>query len=129
MRSFVFYDDLDLTVATLGGVKGVLWRSNRTYLVLKKRALDTILPVENFDIYFMFPDTTGWRLLNLTQTPYDNEKLPVAIGPSSVAYLTNESGVWNRKAVTGPLSDKKEFDYFTNYDRSVLDIPHVRTPM
>jgi len=121
-----FYDDLDLTVATLAGQKGILWRSNRTNLVLKRRRLDTILPIENFDVYFMFSDSSGWRLLNLTQTPYDNEKLPVAIGPSSVAYLTNESGVWNRKAVTGPLSDKKEYDYHTNYDRSVLG--HTSAP-
>ncbi len=121
-----FYDDLDAGVYTLGGYKGILWRSNRTNLILKKRALDTILPVENFDIYFMFPDTTGWRLLNLTQTPYDNEKKPVAIGGRSVIYLTNESGVWNRKAVTGPLSEKKAYDFITKYDRSILD--HTSAP-
>lgn len=115
-----FYDDLDITVATLADVKGILWRSNRTNLELRKRELDTIMPIENFDVYFMFPDSSGWRLLNLTQTPFDNEKLPVAIGDRSVAYLTNESGVWNRKVVNGPLSDKKDFDYHTNYDRSVL---------
>ena len=122
------YDDLEASVATLGGYKGILWRSNRTNLVLRKRGLDTILPVENFDIYFMVPDTndTGWRLLNLTQTPYHNEKSPVAIGARSVMYLSNESGVWNRKAVTGPLSDKKAYDFYTNYDRSILD--HATRP-
>ncbi|RLD20206.1 MAG: hypothetical protein DRI69_06795 [Bacteroidetes bacterium] len=121
-----FYDDLDAGVYTLGGYKGILWRSNRTNLALKKRKLDTILPVENFDIYFMFPDSTGWQLLNLTQTPYDNEKKPVAIGGSSVIYLTNESGVWNRKAVTGPLSEKKAYDFITKYDRSIID--HTSAP-
>jgi len=30
-----FYDDLDAGVYTLGGYKGILWRSNRTNLVLK----------------------------------------------------------------------------------------------
>jgi hypothetical protein len=121
-----FYDDLDASVYTLGGYKGILWRSNRTNLVLKKRRLDTILPVENFDIYFMFPDSAGWRLLNLTQTPYNNEKKPVAIGGSSIIYLTSESGVWNRKAVTGPLSEKRAYDFMTKYDRSIID--HTSAP-
>ncbi len=121
-----FYDDLDASVVTLGGYQGILWRSNRTNLELKKRKLDTILPVENFDIYFMFPDSAGWRLLNLTQTPYDNEKKPVAIGGRSIIYLTNESGVWNRKAVTGPLSEKKAYDFMTKYDRSIIN--HTSAP-
>jgi hypothetical protein len=121
-----FYDDLDAKVYTLGGYKGILWRSNRTNLVLKKQRLDTILPLENFDIYFMFPDSTGWTMLNLTQTPYDNEKKPVAIGGRSIVYLTDESGVWNRKAVTGPTSEKKAFDFMTKYDRSIVD--HASAP-
>jgi len=121
-----FYDDLDAGVYTLGGYKGILWRSNRTNLVLQNRKLDTILPIENFDIYFMFPDSAGWRLLNLTQTPYDNEKKPVAIGGRSIIYLTNESGVWNRKAVTGPTSEKRAYDFMTKYDRSIID--HTSAP-
>ena len=122
-----FYDDLDAGVYSLAeGTKGILFSSNRTNLELVDRKLDTLLPLENFDIYFMYPDSGSWRLLNLTQTPFVNERQPVAIGPRSVIYLSAESGTWNRKVVHGPLSDQKDIDYITRYNRNIIS--HTSVP-
>ncbi|MDX1408532.1 MAG: hypothetical protein R3330_10375, partial [Saprospiraceae bacterium] len=62
-----FYDDLDLSVVRLQGKRGLLFRSNRTDLAMTERSLDTILPVDYFDIYFMEKTSTGWQLHNLTR--------------------------------------------------------------
>ena len=122
-----FYDDLDAGVYSLGeGTKGILFSSNRTNLTIEPRKLDTLLPVENFDVYFMYPDSGELKLLNLTQTPYLNEWQAKAIGPRSVIYLTNEFGLWNRKVVHGPLSDQKDINYFSSYNRNVIE--HVAVP-
>ena len=115
-----FFDDLDAKVVTLGGVKGVLFRSNRVHSELNVGEYDTIVPIENFDIYFLSQDTAGeWVLNNMTETPDFNEKKPLPLGPQSFTYLSNQSGLWNRKTITNPLSLQKDVAYTTIYNRNI----------
>lgn len=115
-----FFDDLDARVGVIAGRKGILFQSNRLSQNIEKRRLDTVLPVENFDIYFMYPEGDTWSLHNLTQTPYVNEKMPRFAGAQNVTFLTNETGIWNRKAIYNPLTLQAGDVFLTNYDRNVL---------
>ena len=115
-----FFDDLEASVATVAGEKGILFRSNRMDQSIAKRSHDTILPIENFDIFFLRSADQGWELSNLTQTPLVNEISPKSAGPQAVIYLSGESGVWNRKIINNPLSLQSTTDFLTNYDHNIL---------
>ena len=121
-----FYDDLDVSVVQLGGKRGLLFRSNRTDLSLAPRKLDTILPIEHFDVFFMERTDSGWQLHNLTQTAGVNERAPVAIGEDRVMYLSHIAGVWNRQAVSTTMSGQPTRAFMTNYNHNIQ--AHTSTP-
>ena len=95
-----YFDDLDARVCTLGGKTGILFASNRTDERLDKRAMDTLLPLENFDIFFMSRDQGVWTLNNLTQTPFASETQPVLTGDNSITMLSQDPGVQSRKSLS-----------------------------
>ncbi len=95
-----FFDDLDVRVNTIEGKKGLLFASNRTDTLMETRALDTILPLENFDIFFMTPERHGWSLRKLTNTPLASEKQPIVVGNESIAMISTESGRQHRKILS-----------------------------
>lgn len=93
-----FYDDKDAVVVKLDNKKGVLFSSNRTGLMLEQMKLDTILPIENFDLYFYDYESGSKELVQVTNTPLFNEMKPAAVDSTYFTYLTDESGVINRGA-------------------------------
>ncbi|HLF63313.1 MAG TPA: hypothetical protein VI603_06160 [Saprospiraceae bacterium] len=95
-----FFDDLDVHVHTIDGKRGVLFASNRTDMLLSARKMDTLLPVENFDICFMWPHANGWSLRKLTHTPLANETQPIPVQDDAIAMLSEESGRQLRKILS-----------------------------
>ncbi len=94
-----FYDDLDVRSAEIKGQKGVLFSSNRTDIYLIDRPLDTILPIENFDIFFLAWGEEKNTIHRITKTPGEMDRQPVALGNDRVGFLTPGSGLVNRKIV------------------------------
>ncbi len=90
-----FYDDLDAEYVTVNGKSAVLFRSNRTEDNLIKSRIDTILPVENFDLFLLMGLSADAELIRLTRTPDTNERQPFMNSDNTVVYIQGSSGVEN----------------------------------
>ncbi|MCC6459099.1 MAG: PD40 domain-containing protein [Saprospiraceae bacterium] len=93
-----FWDDLDASVATIDGQKGILFASNRLSDTLSPQRLDTILPTGQFDIFYFDLGTRSKELIRITETPFVNERDPWGVDSTYFTYLSDESGVVNRQA-------------------------------
>ncbi|MFK7807184.1 MAG: BamA/TamA family outer membrane protein [Saprospiraceae bacterium] len=92
-----FYDDLDAAYTIIDGKKGILFASNRPdTLLTRKSRIDTILPINNFDIFYYNLEDKPKELIRVTNTPYTNERNPVGIDSTWLSYLSDESGLFNR---------------------------------
>ncbi len=102
-----FWDDLDAVFVQVHGQRGILFTSNRPDSLNLITPLDSVLPIRNFDIFYLNLDSVGFssagELVQVTHTPYANERRPVAIDSVWFGFLSDESGVFNRK--TGRLED------------------------
>lgn len=93
-----FYDDLDASFVNIGNKRGILFASNRQDSMLATMRMDTILPFGNFDIFYYDLETKNKELVRVTNTPFANERQPVAIDTSHFSYLSDWSGIFNREA-------------------------------
>lgn len=102
-----FWDDLDAVFVQVHGQRGILFSSNRPDSLNLITPLDSVLPIRNFDIFYLNLDSIGFRsmgeLVQVTHTPHANERKPIAIDSTWFSFLTDESGIFNRKA--GYLED------------------------
>jgi len=92
-----FWDDLDATVAEIDGRRGILFASNRQDSLLQAARLDSIMPINTFDIFFYDLEEKSKELIRVTETPFANERNPVAVDTTYFAYRTDETGVYNRQ--------------------------------
>jgi len=93
-----FWDDLDVSVATLDGRKSLLFASNRIADTLSFQRLDTILPIASFDIFQFDLESRSPELVRITNTPLFEERNPIGLDSSHFAYRSDESGTFNRMA-------------------------------
>lgn len=108
-----FYDDLDPVVVNLRGKKGILFASNRLDTLLVRAKLDTILPINNFDLFYYDFEAKSNKLFRVTNTPFANERNPIAIDTLWYSYLSDENGVHNR--YSGYLEDVLDY-----YEKVIL---------
>jgi hypothetical protein len=115
------WDDLDASFVRLGGTSGILFASNRHDSLLRTERLDSILPAENFDLYFYDLDNRSRELVRVTDTPFANERSPIGVDTSWFAFLSDESGLHNRKMAYLE-------DYIHHYDQviSLTDGSEIR---
>lgn len=112
-----FFDDLESEVVRNNQMQGVYFTSNRTDESLIYRPHDTILPLENFDVFYMdLSDFDNPRIQRLTDTPKTNERQIEHTGGKSYTYLSERNGMLNmyfsKENQTGqPLS---------NWDRNII---------
>lgn len=92
-----YHDDLDAVAATINGEKGILFVSNRPDTLLENRGLDTILPINTFDVFFYNMSRDVKEFVRVSKTPYVDERHPMPVNDKYVSYLSNQSGVYNRK--------------------------------
>jgi len=110
-----FYDDLHAEYISYKGRKGILFSSNRTVDTIADLRLDTILPVDNFDIFF-FPMGEK-KLERITNTPFTSEMFPYLMDENYFVYLTDQSGINN----TFVFDIKKNNSYaLSNLDRNII---------
>ena len=98
------WDDVEVTYTRLRGQNGLLFVSNRPDSLLVANKLDTILPIGDFDIFYYNLDSMGKELVQITHTPFANEKAPLAIDSTWIGYLSDRSGIYNREV--GFLKDE-----------------------
>ena len=92
-----FYDDLDAAYVTVKGRRGIVFSSNRDDVKLGRMKMDSILPTNNFDVFYYDLDDPAKELVRVTNTPFVNERRPMAIDSTWFAYLSDESGLFNRQ--------------------------------
>lgn len=92
-----FYDDLDIGVAKIKGEKGLLWVSNRPDTSANVGKLDTILPIKNFDVFYSSLENKEHSFIQVTNTPYIQERNPIGIDSTYFAYLSDGNGIFNRQ--------------------------------
>ncbi|MEM1319180.1 MAG: hypothetical protein AAGG75_02930 [Bacteroidota bacterium] len=92
-----FYDDLDATVVNLEDKKGIIFASNRRDTLLRQQKLDTILPLNTFDLFFYDLEDRSDKLVRISATPLANERRPMAVDDVWFSYLSDESGIYNRR--------------------------------
>ena len=102
-----FWDDLDASFVKIHGQQGILFASNRPDSLNVVAPLDTVLPLRKYDIFFLNLDSIGFKttgeLVQITNTPHANERQPIAVDDTWFSFLSDESGVMNRKS--GYLED------------------------
>lgn len=98
-----FYDDLDASYTELLGQKGILFKSNRPTDTLFIMPVDSILPVQPFNLYFLPFDPSNSvvpkKLNRLTSNLYYNIDNPSLTDVNQISYLSNEHGVSHRKTI------------------------------
>lgn len=107
-----YHDDLDAVAATINGEKGILFASNRPDTLLENRRLDTILPINNFDLFFLNQARDIKELVRITNTPLANERQPMPVDSTYFAYLSDRKGIYNREM--GRLED-----FIHHYDQKI----------
>lgn len=88
-----FYDDLDAEYVEMFGSKGILFSSNRVQDSIKDMKPDTILPLGNYDIFFLKDGSK--TALNLTQSKGSDNHFPYLFGSGYVCFTGDESGMTN----------------------------------
>ncbi len=92
-----FYDDLDATFVNIENKKGILFTSNRQDSLLQTESLDTILPINTFDIFYYDLENRSKELVRVTHTPLANERQPNGLDTTYFSYLSDRSGIYNRE--------------------------------
>jgi hypothetical protein len=84
-------DERQVSFATLGGVRGVLYSAS----VALPDSIQQKQSNRNFDIFFM-PLDRSKSIVQITHTPTVDEQYPVAIDGKYYAYIADENGIANR---------------------------------
>lgn len=114
-----FYDDLDASVINYKGEKSILFTSNRPSEDISPQKLDTILPIENFDIFILqgLEKRGDRKCIQLTATDKISER-QVKMGPEGeLYYLSEKSGMLNAYRYNLKSGDKKAV---TNFERNII---------
>jgi len=118
-----FYDDLEAEVITYQNSPAVLFKSNRPNLSLEKNKLDTILPVEHFDLFLLKGLDSESELIQLTTTKNISERQAFQSSTNEITYIHGHSGIDN--AYTLDL-ESRQTSPVTNLERNL--ITHHATP-
>jgi len=91
-----FYDDLDASFVKIDGRKGILFASNRESPELMRQKLDSILPINTFDLWYYDLEYKSDQLVRITNTPLANERQPLGVDSTWFSYVSDQSGLDNR---------------------------------
>ncbi len=89
-----YHDDLDAVVAVFEGQKGILFSSTRESNLIEEEKLDTILPLDKFDIFFLPFNSKECR--RLTFSPEFDERYPFVLDQKQISFISDHSGIRNR---------------------------------
>ena len=112
------FDDHHITIGNYNGEKGIFFTSNRTTLLKDKISPDTIVPLDNHNIYFLNPEskTDSVTLVYTSESSILSHLKYTEDG--TIHFLSDENGIINRKALT---IGSQESVFRTNYPRNIVD--------
>lgn len=113
-----YHNDLDAQLVQIDDQKGILFSSNRSSIYIEKEKLDTILPIDNFDLYFLPLEDDNREAFQLTATTEVSERYPRLIQNKYIAYLSSASGVTNLQAID--LDNLEQVATYTNLSRNIM---------
>ncbi|MDX1684394.1 MAG: hypothetical protein R3275_04105 [Saprospiraceae bacterium] len=93
-----YHDDLEVEYYEDENFTGVLFLSNRpNEILIPREYIDTILPLSNPDVFFYDLDRPESPLARLTDNDVSNKKEILLLPGDRLAFLSDKSGVWNRR--------------------------------
>ncbi|MEM9991952.1 MAG: hypothetical protein AAF738_09315, partial [Bacteroidota bacterium] len=107
-----YYDDLDVQVTNIGNTKGLIWSSNRPDTALERVKMKELPPINTFDLFYVDISGDAEEAVRITHTPFANERQAVGIDTTHFAFLSDESGIYNR--VVGHFEE-----YIHHYERTI----------
>ncbi|MBK8502310.1 MAG: hypothetical protein IPL46_08910 [Saprospiraceae bacterium] len=93
------YDDLDISMAEIDGVNGILFSSNRPNTNSQSRSVDTTLRFKNFNLFHLAFEEAGPKLYQITDQKGANYRNPKLFN-DGIMFLSEENGIINRKSIT-----------------------------
>ncbi len=84
-----FWDDLDATYVNSGGYTGILFSSNRQDFEIKRQKLDTILPIDGLNVFFLEDGKN--EAIRLTNNPSLDHRKPRLTSDNSLYYLQDRA--------------------------------------
>lgn len=112
-----YYDDLDARPIIYEGEQSVLFSSNRTTTKLERNRIDTILPLDQFDLFILKGLGKEKSLIQLTATPEVSEIKPQTSSSNDVFYLKESSGILNAYSIN---IYNKSITPVTNLERNII---------
>lgn len=121
-----YYDDIDASVTYIDGEKVILFVSNRNIEHILPAKHDTILPVNDYDIYYYtLPDIESKydiksipkTLTRVTQTLGQNERYPKSTTGNHITYLSDRSGIVNTYVINAEGNEDKAL---SNLSRNII---------
>lgn len=119
-----FWDDLGATYTNAFGRKGILFSSNRLNERLENERLDSIIPVNKYDLFYKDLEDTSKALVRVSSTPDANEMQAMLVDTTYFSFLSDESGVFNRQIgrLEKTLERVDTIFYITNQFREMVPI-------
>lgn len=117
-----YYDDIDASYIQLGEQWGVLFSSNRPSSNIIPQQLDTVLPINHFDIFFL-PLESDFAL-RLTNTPGESELDPRIANGHYLTFLKRVNGINNRWVID--LNSRRSAYSNSNWSRNIINHDAVK---
>ena len=92
-----YHDDLDVSFVKIENKRGILFSSNRIEPIFARERMDTLLPITNFDIFYYNLEDKSKELVQVTNTPFANERYPVAIDTTWFGFTSDLNGINNKQ--------------------------------
>ncbi len=94
------YDDLNPVSVNWNGNEAVLFSSNRIENKFYLEAIDTVLPTHTLDLFYYDLSKRGTDLIQVTETPFANEKPIGNYNEKYLTFLSDENGISNQYVAT-----------------------------
>lgn len=93
-----YHDDLQAGFVKMGDRRGIIFLSSREKDELAVEKLDSVMPGQDYDLFFYDLSSRSQQLTRVTATPNFRKAEPVQLNDSVFGFLADDNGVMNRYA-------------------------------
>ena len=115
-----YHNDLSATFVKIGTQQGILFSSNRSTGEILPERLDSTLPLNDFDIYFLPYTTDGFAssAINLSASSPANDYSPLLANDHYITYLNERNGIFNRHVID--VNTNRSYGN-SNYEHNIIN--------